>query len=111
MSNPWKACNLYQNLLESLPPGLVARVPAGHSRLLAWQRESRHYYQTMYLDEAQGAPALKRPGDAVCRECEKFHLSTLKQIDKNPASTWAMNWRRCSRPTSSKSWIPSFRGS
>ncbi|UUC52423.1 hypothetical protein NOX82_11085 [Pseudomonas citronellolis] len=84
MSNPWKACNLYQNLLESLPQGLVARVPAGHSRLLAWQRESRHYYQTMYLDEAQGVPALKRPGDAVCRECEKFHLSTLKQIDKNP---------------------------
>ncbi len=77
----------YQRLISTLSNDLVASVPAKHPRLFCNLPENTTFYKELYLDQIEafqlGLPAKKRPNNEVCRACTSFHLSNLKNIDKN----------------------------
>ena len=68
---------------ESLGGGIAA----SHDSLFKPTPTMWNSFKDLYLDQLDsykaGKPAKPRPGGEMCEKCSKFHLNTLKDIDKD----------------------------
>jgi len=84
-NSPEDPNRLYQLLADYALQKLDRPVPSSHMTLFKPNSESLNYYQSLYVDQLhkpQNTPVKKRPADKTCQYCEKFHLSSLKNIEK-----------------------------
>lgn len=65
--------------MEKLPHD----IPAAHNSIFNPNDNTKHYYQTLYIDQVGTNNAKERPKDENCKYCESFHLNNLKKIDKS----------------------------
>jgi hypothetical protein len=63
----------------------ITTVPAAHSTLFQITPETGNYYSQLYVEQIGklNGQQRRRPGKETCKYCEDFHLSQLKQIDKD----------------------------
>lgn len=83
-------------LLASRARDMKINVPASHKTLFQPTADTAKYYQELYLDQVKsGSDPRRRPGDATCSYCEKFHLGNLKNINKNADINLGKDLERC----------------
>lgn len=75
---------LYQSLAENALD-VAPDIPAAHRALFQIDTQTDEYYRTLYTEQigVKTGEQKKRPGNETCKYCERFHLQSLKTIDKD----------------------------
>lgn len=81
------SAQLYRSLAAHALGKYPNGVAASHKNLFKPNGVMWASYKELYLDQIDsfknGNPAKRKPGDAVCQECQPFFLGNLKNIDKD----------------------------